>query len=310
MTTGTNGHAQVLVSGITNYYTNLGATVLIDICSRETAIISATLLSGEITTIKIGYRILNERLEVWAYNDNYIQPTQITPLNFSEDFELASYKTTSAPGGLSYIAIGAVIKANIINKYGVANGVTPIIIENSATNNYNEGLRINRSNNIHSGILIGGKQGSTGGIDPVGYDETTPNPTTTLGNASWWINVGPPKGDFEISQRSANSNYGLKLTRDDKLFFNNRELFCGQKKIGVGTQTGIVLETNNKISYYNRIVNLCLVNIIANGTPTAGMKVYYSIGKMIDYSNLRVRWQGRYSYSTTDYIIGRANVTA
>jgi hypothetical protein len=71
-----------------------------------------------------------------------------------------------------------------------------IVLDDLVSNNYNQGIRINRSRGVWSGIVLGGKKGSTQNVDAVGYSATL---TQEEGNGTWWLSQ-IPNGDFEIVQ--------------------------------------------------------------------------------------------------------------
>jgi hypothetical protein len=152
------------------------------------------------------------------------------------------------------------------------NDRSALLVEPKTNGNYNQGIRINRSSGVYSGLVLGGKAGTFAGVDPAGYDATTPNPTATLGNATWDVRVGT-KGDFTIGQTHfssppANSRSSLiygKRSGEAYVGGNkypiNIPLVLNSDQLGLST-TGTILSrsSDTKTLQLRRIGNIVVLN--------------------------------------------------
>jgi hypothetical protein len=93
-----------------------------------------------------------------------------------------------------------------------------IVLDDLPSNNYNQGIRINRGSALWSGILLGGKKGTTENVDPVGVDSVNAL-TATTGNSTWWI-AADPGGNLELTMIADTNGgeYGLILKRNKSAF--------------------------------------------------------------------------------------------
>ncbi|KAA6368688.1 MAG: hypothetical protein EZS28_035785 [Streblomastix strix] len=88
-----------------------------------------------------------------------------------------------------------------------------VIQRNSGTNNYNEGLRINRSHEAWACLVIGGMKDSIDNIDTVGYGVLPV--TQTTGYSTWAIGTNL-SGDLYIGMTSGGYG-GLEFKRDGNI---------------------------------------------------------------------------------------------
>jgi hypothetical protein len=112
---------------------------------------------------------------------------------------------------------GNFLSKEIVNILSSATGTGALVIQRNTnvptSAGYNEGIRINRSNDGWACLILGAKKDTYEGIDPIGIN-TPISPTS--GNMSWYVGCHPDGGRLMIGQNS--SGYGgLEFNRDGKI---------------------------------------------------------------------------------------------
>jgi hypothetical protein len=117
-------------------------------------------------------------------------------------------------GNLEVNGTPVVLQSTPVNN---STGKSAIIVEPTAVGSYNEGIRLNWATNW-SGIIIGGRPGTTGGVDAEGYAADQSDPATRC--ATWWI-ASNPGGDLVLQQVATSTESlpkGLYVKRTGEVY--------------------------------------------------------------------------------------------